>query len=83
MLHPGSLWMVSSSPPTSSISIWESASCSDLPTTKIWNNSETFVTHDPLGNPVDKKHPWNQTTIPHPQRRDFGGNYVGHVPAVV
>ena len=40
-----------------------------------WENSETFVTHDPLGNPIDKKHPWNQTTIPLPQRRDFGGNY--------
>ena len=40
-----------------------------------WDNSETFVTHDPLGNPIDKKHPWNQTTIPLPQRRDFGGNY--------
>jgi hydrogenase large subunit len=41
-----------------------------------WDNSETFVKNDPLGNPVDKKHPWNQTTIPKPQRRDFGGNYT-------
>jgi len=41
-----------------------------------WDNSETFVTHDPLGNPIDKKHPWNQTTIPKPQRRDFNGNYT-------
>ena len=41
-----------------------------------WDNSETFVTHDPLGNPVDKKHPWNQTTIPKPQRRNFDGNYT-------
>lgn len=41
-----------------------------------WNNEETFVTHDPLGNPVDKKHPWNQTTIPKPQKRDFDGNYT-------
>ena len=41
-----------------------------------WNNAETFVTHDPLGNPVDKKHPWNQTTIPKPQKRDFAGNYT-------
>ncbi len=41
-----------------------------------WDNSETFVTHDPLGNPVDKKHPWNQTTIPKPQKRDFNGNYT-------
>ena len=41
-----------------------------------WDNYETFVKNDPLGNPVDKKHPWNQTTIPKPQRRDFGGNYT-------
>ena len=41
-----------------------------------WDNAETFVKHDPLGNPVDKNHPWNQTTIPKPQKRDFGGNYT-------
>jgi hydrogenase large subunit len=41
-----------------------------------WQGSETFVARDPLGNPVDKKHPWNQTTIPRPQKRDFGGNYT-------
>ena len=35
-----------------------------------------FVPKDPLGNPVDKRHPWNQTTIPKPQKRDLdGGNY--------
>jgi hydrogenase large subunit len=43
---------------------------------KDWVNEETFVTHDPLGNPVDKRHPWNQTTIPMPQKRDLEhGNY--------
>ena len=42
-----------------------------------WENSgETFVHRDPLGNPVDKRHPWNQTTIPKPQRRNFGGKYT-------
>ena len=41
-----------------------------------WENSEKFVTHDPLGNPIDQNHPWNQTTIPKPQKRDFGGNYT-------
>jgi hydrogenase large subunit len=41
-----------------------------------WQGSETFVAHDPLGNPVDKRHPWNQTTIPRPQKRDFKGNYT-------
>ncbi|MDQ3378204.1 MAG: nickel-dependent hydrogenase large subunit [Actinomycetota bacterium] len=41
-----------------------------------WQNEETFVTHDPLGNPIDKRHPWNQTTVPRPQKRDLeGGNY--------
>ena len=41
-----------------------------------WQNEETFVDRDPLGNPVDKRHPWNQTTLPKPQKRDLeGGNY--------
>ncbi|HET7269444.1 MAG TPA: nickel-dependent hydrogenase large subunit [Rubrobacter sp.] len=41
-----------------------------------WQNEETFVPRDPLGNPVDKRHPWNQTTLPKPQKRDLeGGNY--------
>ncbi len=43
-----------------------------------WDQGERFVTKDPLGNPVDMKHPWNQTTIPHPQKRDMsaGGKYT-------
>src|SRR5436853_5030965 len=41
-----------------------------------WQNEEMFVKTDPLGNPVDQRHPWNQTTIPKPQRRDFEGNYT-------
>lgn len=41
-----------------------------------WTNEEMFVTKDPLGNPIDARHPWNQTTIPKPQKRDLaGGNY--------
>jgi hydrogenase large subunit len=40
-----------------------------------WVNEEPFVTRDPLGNPVDIRHPWNQTTLPAPQKRDFDGNY--------
>jgi hydrogenase large subunit len=35
-----------------------------------------FVDRDPLGNPVDKRHPWNQTTTPKPQKRDFNKNYT-------
>ncbi|MDQ6679275.1 MAG: nickel-dependent hydrogenase large subunit [Acidobacteriota bacterium] len=40
-----------------------------------WANDEMFVKKDPLGNPVDRNHPWNQTTTPHPQKRDFKNNY--------
>ena len=40
-----------------------------------WDNSETFVAKDPLGNPVSQDHPWNQTTIPRPQKRDFNDKY--------
>ncbi len=40
-----------------------------------WEDQEMFVTHDPLGNPVDRRHPWNQHTNPAPQKRDFDGNY--------
>jgi hydrogenase large subunit len=41
-----------------------------------WAGERTFVEKDPLGNPVDKRHPWNQTTLPKPQKRDLeGGNY--------
>jgi hydrogenase large subunit len=39
-------------------------------------NSEVFVKKDPLGNAIDPRHPWNQTTIPKPQKRDFSGNYT-------
>jgi hydrogenase large subunit len=40
-----------------------------------WTHHDPFVTQDPLGNPVDIRHPWNQRTIPKPQRRDYDGNY--------
>jgi hydrogenase large subunit len=40
-----------------------------------WQNQETFVKQDPLGNPIDQNHPWNQSTIPRPQKRDFDGKY--------
>ena len=41
-----------------------------------WQNGETFVKTDPLGNPIDQRHPWNQTTTPRPRKRDFKGNYT-------
>jgi hydrogenase large subunit len=40
-----------------------------------WEQGEMFVKNDPLGNPVDRNHPWNQTTTPRPQKRDFKGKY--------
>src|SRR5216683_2661334 len=40
-----------------------------------WEDQEMFVTRDPLGNPVDRRHPWNQHTIPRPQKRDFDDKY--------
>ena len=41
-----------------------------------WEGAEKFVQKDPLGNSVDQNHPWNQTTIPRPQKRDFAGKYT-------
>ncbi len=40
-----------------------------------WQDSDPFVKSDPLGNPVAKRHPWNQTTLPKPQKRDLDGKY--------
>src|SRR6202042_138532 len=40
-----------------------------------WEDQEMFVTRDPLGNPVDSRHPWNQHTIPRPQKRNFDDKY--------
>ena len=41
-----------------------------------WEGSEPFVKADSLGNPIDPRHPWNQTTLPQPQKRDFQGKYT-------
>jgi len=40
-----------------------------------WTDQETFVKNDPLGNPVDRRHPWNQHTNPKPQKRDMEDKY--------
>jgi len=40
-----------------------------------WDGQEKFVTYDALGNPVDSRHPWNQHTLPRPQKRDFDDKY--------
>jgi hydrogenase large subunit len=41
-----------------------------------WVPGEKFVDKDPLGNPVDERHPWNQTTTPRPGKRDFKDKYT-------
>ena len=41
-----------------------------------WENEPTLVDRDPLGNPVDKNHPWNKVTLPKPQKRDFTDKYT-------
>ena len=49
-----------------------------------WANAETFVKNDPLGNPVDQRHPWNQTTIPAPAKAGLRGQLqLDHVAALV
>jgi hydrogenase large subunit len=40
-----------------------------------WEGEETFVPQDPLGNPVDRRHPWNMHTNPRPKKRDFENQY--------
>ena len=40
-----------------------------------WEGKEIFVRNDPLGNAVDPRHPWNQHTLPRPQKRDFDDKY--------
>jgi hydrogenase large subunit len=40
-----------------------------------WTDQEMFVKTDPLGNPVDRRHPWNQHTNPKPQKRDMDDKY--------
>jgi hydrogenase large subunit len=41
-----------------------------------WENAETFVKKDPLGNPVDSGIPGTRPRFPAPQKRDFGGKYT-------
>jgi hydrogenase large subunit len=49
-----------------------------------WTDQEMFVKTDPLGNLVDRRHPWNQHTNPRPQRRDFDENLqLGDVTTLV
>jgi hydrogenase large subunit len=40
-----------------------------------WQNEEMFVSKDPLGNPVDRRHPWNMHTLPTPKKRNFADQY--------
>jgi hydrogenase large subunit len=36
-----------------------------------WVNGDSMVPKDPLGNVVDPRHPWNQSTYPRPQKRNL------------
>lgn len=36
-----------------------------------WEEEDFYVSEDPLGNRIDKRHPWNQTTLPKPQKRNL------------
>jgi len=40
-----------------------------------WEGQETFMATDPLGNTIDRRHPWNMHTLPTPKKRDFAGQY--------
>ena len=49
-----------------------------------WEDQEMFVTQDPLGNPVDRRHPWNQHTIPQPAEARLRRQVqLGHVAPLV
>jgi hydrogenase large subunit len=41
-----------------------------------WESEGKLVDRDPLGNPIDVRHPWNARQIPQPQKRDFGERYT-------
>ena len=42
-----------------------------------WEGEKMFVNKDPLGNTIDRRHPWNKHTKPTPQKRNFDGKYTG------
>ena len=49
-----------------------------------WENEPMFVERDALGNPVDRNHPWNQTTIPAAAEAQLRRQVqLGHVAALV
>jgi hydrogenase large subunit len=41
-----------------------------------WDDQKMYVRQDELGNPIDRRHPWNQHTIPRPQKRNFDDKYT-------
>ncbi|MDQ2662832.1 MAG: nickel-dependent hydrogenase large subunit [Candidatus Eremiobacteraeota bacterium] len=40
-----------------------------------WEGERMFVHKDPLGNPIDRRHPWNMHTKPTPKKRNFDDKY--------
>ncbi|MDQ3293351.1 MAG: nickel-dependent hydrogenase large subunit, partial [Actinomycetota bacterium] len=41
-----------------------------------WTTSPVPFTADPLGNPISPNHPWNKTTIPKPEGKNFKDKYT-------
>jgi hydrogenase large subunit len=73
--HPGVVVDGKLSPPTWSRSTSASGSCSGSSYYDDWEDQETFVSHDPLGNPVGPAHPWNQHTTPSRRSVTFDDKY--------
>ena len=74
----------SSSPPTWSRSTSASASCSAARSTTTGKARRCSSRKDPLGNPVDRRHPWNQHTDPAAAEARLRRQVqLGHVAALV
>ena len=82
--RPASSWTASWSPPTWSTSTWASASCSAARSTTTGQDGETFVKTDPLGNPVDQRHPVEPDDDPAAAEARLRRQvHLGHVAALV
>ena len=72
---PASSGTASCSPTTWSRSTSASGSCSGPRSTRTGRTRRCSSPGTPLGNPVDRRHPWNQHTIPGRTKRDFDSKY--------
>ena len=74
----------SSSPTTWSTSTSASGSCSAARSTTTGRSRRCSSSSDPLGNPVDRRHPWNQHTHPAAAEARLRRQVqLGHVAALV